>query len=414
MSNLNRSVFQGHPFHLVSPSPWPVLTSLSLFILPCCGVLTMHNFSFAGYWLTAAFILLISSMSLWFRDVISEGTATSTLLYFIFLSTLYTVLPYVENKGQQVIKNSVLKIAKAISPETVEQCLSNFINQPYNNAINYYKDKKEFGYYLAGLLEGDGHISLPSLGITTLNRVLNPRIVFTSHINNLALYGYIQKQLGGIGRFQLVGDKSIRYIIGDVKGIILLINLISGKLRTPKNNRLNDLIKFINEKYSLTLTDSKLDLSNINSNPWFAGFAEADGHFGVKIIKAKLMSDKIKKSVNFNTSLKFRLDQRSYDKPNKVSMLDFMQKIAIFLSCEVKSYIVKPNLTEILSVSVQSIDKVGFLVNYFNTYPLIGVKAKDFNSWQKVYNLIISKEHLTDKGKLNIILIANSMKENKT
>lgn len=74
MSNLNRSAFQGHPFHLVSPSPWPLLTSLSLFTLPCCGVLTMHNFTFAGYWLTAAFILLISSMSLWFRDVISEGT----------------------------------------------------------------------------------------------------------------------------------------------------------------------------------------------------------------------------------------------------------------------------------------------------------------------------------------------------
>ena len=74
MSNLNRSAFQGHPFHLVSPSPWPLFTSLSLFSLPCCGVLTMHNFYFASNWLIAAFVLSISSMFFWFRDVISEGT----------------------------------------------------------------------------------------------------------------------------------------------------------------------------------------------------------------------------------------------------------------------------------------------------------------------------------------------------
>ena len=34
----------------------------------------MHGFSNAGYWLPWAFILLVSSMFFWFRDVISEGT----------------------------------------------------------------------------------------------------------------------------------------------------------------------------------------------------------------------------------------------------------------------------------------------------------------------------------------------------
>lgn len=74
MSNLNRSVFQGHPFHLVSPSPWPIFTCISLLTLTTSGVLTMHGFSSAGSWLPAAFTLLISSMFFWFRDVISEGT----------------------------------------------------------------------------------------------------------------------------------------------------------------------------------------------------------------------------------------------------------------------------------------------------------------------------------------------------
>lgn len=38
--------------------------------------------------------------------------------------------------------------------------------------------------------------------------------------------GYIQSELGGIGRFQLTGTNTLRYIIGDIKGIKLFINLI--------------------------------------------------------------------------------------------------------------------------------------------------------------------------------------------
>ena len=74
MTNLTRSNFQAHPFHLVSPSPWPIYTCIALLTLTTSGVLTMHGFSNANYFLTSAFIALVSSMSFWWRDVISEGT----------------------------------------------------------------------------------------------------------------------------------------------------------------------------------------------------------------------------------------------------------------------------------------------------------------------------------------------------
>jgi hypothetical protein len=44
MSNLHRSNFQGHPFHLVSPSPWPLFTCISLLSLTTSGVLTIFVF----------------------------------------------------------------------------------------------------------------------------------------------------------------------------------------------------------------------------------------------------------------------------------------------------------------------------------------------------------------------------------
>lgn len=74
MLNLNRANFQAHPFHLVSPSPWPLYTCISLLTLTTSLVLTMHNFSNASYFLMLALVTLISSMSFWFRDIISEGT----------------------------------------------------------------------------------------------------------------------------------------------------------------------------------------------------------------------------------------------------------------------------------------------------------------------------------------------------
>ena len=184
-------------------------------------------------------------------------------------------------KGTQF--NYKLNTAKAISIEDVSKALNTYKASKANKLIT----KNDLGYYLAGLLEGDGHVSIPALGTTTLNRILNPRIVFTSHINNFGLYAYIQSELGGVGRFQITGKNTIRYIIGDKNGIILLINLIHSKLRTPKNKRFNDLIKIFNSKYSLNIPESLLDNSNFYESSWFTGFTEADGHFGIKYVEKK-------------------------------------------------------------------------------------------------------------------------------
>ena len=74
MQNIIRSNFISHPFHLVSPSPWPIFTSFSLLTLTTSVVLTMQGFDVSQSFLNLALIALIASMSFWFRDVISEST----------------------------------------------------------------------------------------------------------------------------------------------------------------------------------------------------------------------------------------------------------------------------------------------------------------------------------------------------
>lgn len=74
MTHLERSRHQQFPFHMVAPSPWPIMVSLSLLSLTLSLALTMHGYiGTINLVYLALFVLLISSL-LWFRDIISEAT----------------------------------------------------------------------------------------------------------------------------------------------------------------------------------------------------------------------------------------------------------------------------------------------------------------------------------------------------
>jgi hypothetical protein len=157
--------------------------------------------------------------------------------------------------------------------------------------------------------------------------------------------------------------------------MLKIIELVHGKFRTPKNITLNNLIEFLNIKYNYNISSSPLDLSNFETNSWLTGFTEADGYFGVKILEPKPKSETRKRATSGSINLVFRLDQRSFDKPTNSTLIPFMEKLAIFLDCKVLSY----NEDKVLSVGIASLDKLTKIILYFNDYPLIGVKGKDFS-----------------------------------
>jgi hypothetical protein len=57
-------------------------------------------------------------------------------------------------------------------------------------------------------------------------------------------------------------------------------------------------------------------------------------------------------------------------------MLNIMDKLAKFLDCKLSIFEIKTG--KVLSLNVSSIDKIGFIINYFNIYPLLGSKSYDF------------------------------------
>ena len=64
---------QKHQYHLVEPSPWPILGALSAFVLVAGGLLYMHEYAHAVSTLGAGFALVLATMFFWWRDVVREA-----------------------------------------------------------------------------------------------------------------------------------------------------------------------------------------------------------------------------------------------------------------------------------------------------------------------------------------------------
>ena len=66
--------YQGHPYHLVDLSPWPILTSIALINIAISAVIWFHGYNHGGMLLLIGFLSTLFVIILWFRDVTGEGT----------------------------------------------------------------------------------------------------------------------------------------------------------------------------------------------------------------------------------------------------------------------------------------------------------------------------------------------------
>jgi len=62
---------KAHDYHLVDPSPWPLIGSISAFFLALGAIGYMHGMS--ALWMIPGFIGILYTMAAWWGDVIKEG-----------------------------------------------------------------------------------------------------------------------------------------------------------------------------------------------------------------------------------------------------------------------------------------------------------------------------------------------------
>nr|QTK22348.1 cytochrome c oxidase subunit 3 [Pneumocystis canis] len=68
-----RFQYNNHPYHIVNPSPWPILSSFSLLSLALSAVLLFQGYSVSILFLLSL-VSIIGSVLFWFRDIIAEGS----------------------------------------------------------------------------------------------------------------------------------------------------------------------------------------------------------------------------------------------------------------------------------------------------------------------------------------------------
>jgi hypothetical protein len=112
-----------------------------------------------------------------------------------------------------------------------------------NNNIDYKKkDNSNLGYYLTGLIEGDGTILTPICERSAKNRLNYPSIQITFNLKDMPLALVIQKELGFGSLARLKGINAYRLTINNIEGLLFMVYLLNGKMKTPKIIDLDKLI----------------------------------------------------------------------------------------------------------------------------------------------------------------------------
>ena len=173
---------------------------------------------------------IMCSLFVYFYFLLSFINKTIIILSFLKYFTAYFE-PLRKIKEGLYVPFSSKFISSYITEETESD-----LNKEYKTTINFQPSQQtviNLGSYLAGLIEGDGYIS-----ITKENRVI---LGITFNIKDKPLAVFLLTKLG---KGTIVNRKtnSVELRFSAKNTIISIIDLINGKFRTPKIDQLYKLI----------------------------------------------------------------------------------------------------------------------------------------------------------------------------
>jgi cytochrome c oxidase subunit III len=96
MASTHAELHQKHPYHLVDPSPWPIIGAIGAGITTVGGVLFMHDVT--PWVLPVGFIVLLLTMALWWRDVVKEATFQGHHTPVVQLGMRYGMLLFIASE----------------------------------------------------------------------------------------------------------------------------------------------------------------------------------------------------------------------------------------------------------------------------------------------------------------------------
>ncbi|EKM73790.1 hypothetical protein AGABI1DRAFT_17588, partial [Agaricus bisporus var. burnettii JB137-S8] len=300
------------------------------------------------------------------KILLYAGNSTlSNPLAFIALGKIYLNTLF----GQSAGNFSFSTKATAVTKNTYNSYLnlpliSNHVPTPAKVAN---LTDNEFGYFLAGLIEGDGWFGKYEL-----------HIIFAE--NDISLAYLIKSRIGHGHVYKIKDKRAVRYICKNKKGMSIILSLINGKLVSkPKYDQ---LIKHnYSEKFNFTinLPSNQITLDNY----WLAGFTQADGCFYISVVQSKTHK------TGFSVRLEFSIKQNDavplkqlYDRVKLGNLSQYSSGIWCYKSSGFKT--------------------AGLLISYFDKFNIFAGKYTNYLKFRKVYIMITQGKHLEDKGIIKI------------
>lgn len=265
---------------------------------------------------------------------------------------------------------------------------------------------KNFNYYLAGLIEGDGTIIVPNYQRDKKGRLTYPSIQIVFGLMDLPLALIIQKTLGYGSISRKKGKNAYILTINNTEGLIKTILLVNGKLKTAKIEALGKLIEWFKAKNKIDFNLLPIDNTSLGQSSWLAGFIEADGHFSVRATESLSIN---KVECKFTIS---KIFYNEYDKKNNIfldslrdsKLVAHMVKIAEFLQVKNSGiiHLAEHKNKKILKISkftirTQNLNSNEILINYLNTYSIWSSNFLNYKDWVlalEIYKKIKTKNKL--------------------
>lgn len=230
---------------------------------------------------------------------------------------------------------------------------------------------EEFGYFLAGLIEGNGLFGEKQLSIFFAE-------------SDISLAYYIKKRTGFGKVSKHKSNKAVSYLCDNTAGLLYILFLINGKLVSkPKYEQL--LLTNYATKYKCKI----LPPSNCITldNHWLAGFIQTNGCFYITISKNKTHK------TDFDVKLEFSI------KHNNVLPLELIYHVF-------KTGFIYQYNTSLWYYKSSELKTAELFINYFDEFNVFAGKYVSFLKFRKVYIMITNGKHLEKKGITRIKSIA--------
>lgn len=260
------------------------------------------------------------------------------------------------------------------------ECIATQVKNISIHVPTYLKPESDtaFGHYLAGLIEGDGHFSN------------TPQLVLVFNELDASLAYYIKGRIGFGNVYKVKNKKAVILVIANRQGLIKVLSLINGKIRSEK--RLDQIKKnILSNPYFNMFSNFSINTNADLNNHWLTGFSDADGSFQIKILTRKHRKPEVR--------LNFQIDQK-----NK----DLLILIKNFLGGNI-GHRKSQNTYYFGSTSFTSARNV---IKYFDQFPLLSSKHVNYLKWRNAYILIQNKDHLTEAGLNKITKLKKTMNRN--